>query len=205
MNTKVKPLVKSLKDAGYAIASNRDSAMSIASYVNEQCPDFLDNAPDEIVEQLVSGFMVRFHENRGDKHYIRADGNLVPCDASTAGATVINVHVAFGYTQQQFGKLKGEDPSFHGVIGAVRDAFNKYKKDCLDSLKNAIRRIVNNGATRQRGANDNYIDALHKMLVTFDTRSLNAKKRGDDTADQVKFRIARDAFWKAYTGNEFKA
>lgn len=197
--------ILSLKDAGYQVAANRDSGERVARYVYEQAPDFIDNPKDEIVEQLVAGFMLRFHENRGDKHYVRVDGNFIECKPDAAGATVMNVHVAFNYTGQQFGKLKTEDPALHGIIKIVRDAFTGYKSDCMKSLNNAIRKIINNGKTRERGANDDYMEALKKMLTTFDTRALNAKKRGDATADQQKFRAARDAFWKAYTGENFKA
>jgi hypothetical protein len=116
----------------------------------------------------------------------------------------MNVHVAFGYTGQQFGKLKNEDPALHAIIKTVRDDFSGYRFDCMGSLKTRIRKIINGGKTRERGANDDFIDALHKALVNYDTRALNAKKRGDETADQLKFRVARDAFWKSYTGENFK-
>lgn len=197
--------ILSLKDAGYKVASNRDATEQVARYVYEQAPDFIDNPRDEIVEQVVAGFMLRFYENRGDKHYLKVDGNFIECKPDAPGAMVMNVHVAYGYTGQQFGKLNKEDPALHGVIKGVRDAFTGYKSDCMKSLNNAIRKIVNNGKTRERGANDDYIDALKKMLTTFDTRALNSKKRGDATADQAKFRLARDAFWQAYTGTNFKA
>jgi len=207
MSTKQKPQSgpANMKDAGYRIAKSGDDVSATALYVYEQCPDFIDNAPDEIVNELVAGFALRFHENKGgDKHYIRTDSVMVPCEASTKGATVMNVHVAFGYTTQQFGKLKNEDPALHAIIKSIRDDFAGYKSDCMTSLKTRIRKIINGGKTRERGANDDFIDALHKSLVNFDTRALNAKKRGDETADQLKFRIARDAFWKSYTGENFK-
>ena len=193
-----------MKDAGYRFAKNGDDSKSIALYVYEQCPDFIDNAPDEIVNELVAGYALRFHENRGDKFFTRADSVMVPCEPDTKGATVMNVHVAMAYTGQQFGKLKNEDPALHAIIKTVRDDFSGYRFDCMGSLKTRIRKIINGGKTRERGSNDDFIDALHKSLVNFDTRALNAKKRGDETADQLKFRIARDAFWKSYTGENFK-
>ena len=204
MNAKIKTQPKSLKDAGYSIAKNRDEARNVALYVYDQAPDFIDNPKDEIVEQLVSGFMVRFHENRGDRYFTRIDGNMIECKPDTAGATVMNIHVAMGYSTQQFGKVSNEDPALHAILKDYRDDFSKFKHDCMTSLKNMIRNITNGGKSRQRGANDDYVDALKKMFTTFDTRALNSKKRGDETADQVKFRIARDAFWKAYTGENFK-
>lgn len=207
MNAKLKQTLTgeptSLKDAGYRIARNGDDARNMAAYVYTACPGFIDNPPEEIVTQLVDGFMLRFHENRGDRYYLRTDSAMVECKPDTAGATVMNVNVAFTYTGQQFGKLKNEDPALHAIIKVVRDEFTGYKSDCMASLKNRIRKIINGGKTRERGANDDFEDALKKILTTFDTRALNAKKRGDSTADQLKFRMARDAFWVAYTGNKF--
>jgi hypothetical protein len=193
------------KDAGYRIARNSDDARNTALWVYDQCPDFIDNPPEEIIAQLIDGFAMRFHENRGDRFYQRADSVMVECKPDTVGATVMNVHVAFGYTGQQFGKLKNEDPALHAIIKTVRDDFSGYRFDCMASLKNRIRKIINGGKTRERGANADYVDALRKAFDTFDTRALNAKNRGDSTADQIKFRVARDAFWVAYTGEKFKA
>ena len=192
--------IRTLKDAGYRVAKTRDGKAEAARFVLEQCPDFLDNPTDSVVQDLSEGFMLRHHENKGDKFYIRGSdtGVMVPCEPGTQGATVINVHVAMAYTGQQFGRLKADDPALHGVIGPVREAWSKYKSECMADLKGAIRKIVNNGATRERGANKDFAKALSDMFDTFDTRDKNAQTRGDTTADPVKFRLARDAFMKVY-------
>lgn len=206
MNAKTKganaptPEIRNMKDAGYRVAKTRDGKAEAARFVLEQCPDFLDNPTDSVVQELESGYMLRHHENKGDKFYIRGSdtGVMVPCEPGTQGATVINVHVAMAYTGQQFGRLKADDPALHGVIGPVREAWSKYKSECMADLKGAIRKIVNNGATRERGANKDFAKALSDMFDTFDTRAKNAQTRGDTTADPVKFRLARDAFMKVY-------
>jgi hypothetical protein len=164
------------------------------------CPDFLDNPTEAVSAQLNEGFMLRHYENKGDKFYVRgADtGIMVECKPDTAGAITMNVNVAMGYTTQQFGRLKADDPALYGVIGPVRDAWSKYKSECLSDLKGAIRKILNGGKTRERGANKDFADALVAMFDAYDTRAKNCQARGDATADPLKFRLARDAFMKVY-------
>ena len=109
MNAKTKavnaPLteIKTMKDAGYRVATTRDGKNEAARFVLGQCPDFLDNPTESVVQDLESGYMLRHHENKGDKFYIRGSdtGVMVPCEPGTAGATVINVNVAMAYTGQQ--------------------------------------------------------------------------------------------------------
>lgn len=203
MSAKQKPdqaEILSVKDAGYRVAKNRDGKAAAARFILEQCPDFLDNPAESVSKDLDEGFMLRFHENRGDKFYTRGKdtGVMVECKPDTAGATVMNVHVAMAYTGQQFGRLKADDPALHGIIGPVREAWSKYRSECLGDLKGAIRKILNNGATRERGANKDFRKALDDMFEQYDTRAKNAQARGDATADPVKFRLARDAFIKIY-------
>lgn len=206
MNAKTKGVnapqveIRTLKDAGYRVAKTRDGKAEAARFVLAECPDFLDNPTDSVVQALCEGFMVRHHENKGDKFYIRGSdtGVMVECKPDTAGATVINVHVAMAYTSQQFGRLKADDPALYGVIGPVRDAWSKYKSECMSDLRGAIRKILNGGKSRERGANKDFAKALVEMFDAYDTRAKNCQARGDDTADPVKFRLARDAFMKVY-------
>jgi hypothetical protein len=205
MNAKTKAAepqveIRTLKDAGYRVAKTRDGKTEAARFVLDKCPDFLDNPADSVVQDLEAGFMLRHHENKGDKYYLRGTdtGVMVECTPADRGATIINVHVAMSYTGQQFGRLKTDDPALHGVIGPVREAWSKYKSECMADLKGAIRKILNGGKSRERGANKDFANALEDMFDAYDTRAVNSKARGDTTADPVKFRLARDAFMKAY-------
>jgi hypothetical protein len=47
--------VASLKDAGYQAAKHGEGMAQVARYVLEECPSFLDGAPDEVKAQLREG------------------------------------------------------------------------------------------------------------------------------------------------------
>jgi ribosome-associated translation inhibitor RaiA len=68
----------------------------------------------------------------------------------------------------------------------------------MADLLSKIRRIVNEGKTRARAANKDFTEAMNKAFDDFDKRVRTAKDRGDVGADPVKFRVARDAFWRTY-------
>ena len=62
------------------------------------------------------------------------------------------------------------------------------------SLKTAIRRL--NPETRQRAATDDFAVWVNKAMDNIITRCKNASARGDVTAEEVKTRMAVDAFRK---------
>lgn len=197
----VEPEIRSLKDAGYQSAKSREGSVSSAEYVFKMYPSFHETQPDEAVDQLVEGFKLRFYEfskeYRGDKFY-KMDGETpIPVPEGTAGATMVNVNVAMAYTQQAYGKLKDTNPGLHKALKGIRDGFNKYKSE---NLKTIIRqcRILAKPEGAARGATKGFLEALNAMFESYDKRVKSAKDRGDATADPVKFRVARDAFLKAY-------
>lgn len=197
----VEPEIRSLKDAGYQSAKSRDGSESSAEYVFKMYPSFHETQPDEAVDQLVEGMKIRFHEahktHRGDKFY-KMDGETpIPVPEGTAGATMVNVNVAMAYTQQAFTRLKDTDKGLHSAMKPIRDAFNKYKSDVLKTIIKGCRDLAKpEGKTR--GATKDFLVALIEMFDSYDKRARSAKDRGDATADPIKFRVARDAFLKAY-------
>ena len=75
-----------------------------------------------------------------------------------------------------------------------------FRSNNLSALKRSANNILSDGKDRERGATKSFIDALKEMFDNYDKRVKNAENRGDDSASPVKFRVARDAFWKAYNG-----
>lgn len=68
----------------------------------------------------------------------------------------------------------------------------------MSDLIGRIRRIVNDGKTRQRAANKTFTEAMMEAFSVYEKRVRTAHDRSETDADPVKFREARDAFWKAY-------
>jgi hypothetical protein len=197
------PTPTSMQDAGYRFAQSGETMEMIARYVLGQCPSVLEDVPKEVKLALYAGFQLRKHELTGDKYY-KVDGTTyIPLTGKPAGddkgIAAFNVNVAMSYSPQEFGKMRESDPTKHAVIKPLRDAFSTYASNSMADLLSKIRRIVNEGKTRQRAANKDFTEAMNKAFDDFDKRVRTAKDRGDVGADPVKFRVARDAFWKAYS------
>lgn len=201
-NASIDATPRSLKDAAYGFAKAGESSAAKARFIFEQVPGFLDDVPAEIKSELVAGFQLRKHELDGDKYYKLSDGgNYIPLEGKPTvetGVICMNINAAMSYSAQEFGKMRERDPALHGIVKPFRDRFSTYVSDRMSDLKTAIRRIANEGKTRERAANKGFREAVNAMFDTLDKRVKTSKDRGDTEADPVKYRVARDAFWKAY-------
>lgn len=187
---------RSLKDAGYQTARLGEGRKVIAQFVLTQCPSFLTDCPAEVKSELYAGFQMRANELWGSKTYRVGDTGALIEDAN--GNINIDVNVAMTYTGQAFGKLKDENPALHGIIGKWRTEFSKYASNAMADIKSACRSILSAEKPRERSANKAFTEAVTSMFEALDKRAKVAQGRGDDSADPVRFRMARDAFWKAY-------
>jgi hypothetical protein len=183
--------VASFKDAAYQSALSGERAESIARWVLKECPTFMDDVPKEIKAQLDEGWALRWQEKNPAQRYTT---DWVPSDKGNIDVTLA---YCMSYSQQAFGQLKNEDPVKHGIIKAIRDKFNKYKKNRLDDLKVAVRRVLNEGATKTKTPTKGFDEYLKDTFDSIKARCKTAKARGDETAtDEVKLRMAIDAFYK---------
>lgn len=184
--------VLSFKDAAYQSAVSAERSASIARYVLDKCPGFLDDIPKEVKAELDEGFALRWQEVNPAKKYTT---DWVPSDTGNIEATLA---FCLSYSQQAFGQLKNEEPAKHSVIKDVRDKFNKYRSNRLADLKTAVRRIANEGKTSTRQQAKIYSEWLNDTFDAMKARAKTATARGDESAHEAKLRVAIDAFWKAY-------
>lgn len=184
--------VASFKDAGYQSAVSGERTAAIARFVFERCPTFLDEVPKEIKAELEEGFALRWQEINPAVKYTT---DWVPSDK---GNTEITLAFALSYSQQAFGQMKNDDPVKHSVIKQVRDAFNKYKSNRLADLRTAVRRVANEGKTTTRQQAKQFVAWLDDTFDTMKARCKTATARGDADANEVKLRVAIDAFKRAY-------
>ena len=178
-------LFKSLKDASYQSCINKEKDASVAAYVLDQCPSFLDNPSDEVIAEIKAGHLLRHSEITEPKYYT---ADFVPCSADTKGAMKYDIHTAMSYTQQQFGRLKNDDPKLHAVIGAIRKSFSTYSSNRMTDLKTSVRKLLNerNGVKRERSATKDFAVWLAELADTIKTRAKTAKARGDDTVNDAQ-------------------
>lgn len=184
--------VLSFKDAGYQSAVSSERTASIARFVFDKCPSFLDDVPKEVKAELEEGFALRWQEINPAVKYTP---DWVP---SETGNIEVTLAFCLSYSQQAFGQMKNEDPVKHSIIKAVRDAFSKYKSNRMADLRTAVRRIANEGKTTTRQQAKQFVAWLDDTFDTMKARCKTATARGDADANEVKLRVAIDAFKRAY-------
>jgi len=186
------PAISSFKDAGYQSARFSEGLGSVAQWVLEKNPDFLNSPRDEEKAELKEGWAVRWQELNPAKGY---SADWIPVESGeTFQATLA---YCLSYSQQAFGQLKNENPVQHGVIKQVRDAFSKYVSNRMTDLCTAIRRAKKTDAPSTRTQAKMFSDYLSDTFDSIKARCKTAKARNDETApDEVKLRMAIDAFYK---------
>jgi hypothetical protein len=196
----------SVKDAAYKFAKTSETSATIARYVMDNDASFPDEVSKELKADLNAGFMLRASELWGDEFYKIGDGgtyiplgnSIVLKNETPQGSIRVSLSYCFAMSQQEFGQLKNKDPQLHSIVKPMRDKFSKYSHNNIAALKLAARALLNDGKSKARTGNKNFVDALIEMFITFDKRVLNAEARTDATASSLNYRMAKDAFWTAY-------
>lgn len=201
----VKDQITSLKDGAYKQAVANDRMRLVARYVIDQSKGFPETVADEVKEQLYDGYRLRFNEVNKPQtyavvndHYLLIDGSN-PALENEKEKVIIGVDYCFAYSQQQYGKLKNENPYLHAIVKEWRDKVNTYCSNRLGDLKRQARTILNEGQTRERGATADFAKRLDEVFKDLAVKCKNAKARGDETADEGKYATARNAFMTAWS------
>ena len=195
----VSSVPSSLKDAAYRFAVTGETTRDLAKWVLDTCPTFLESMPTEVKDELRAGFILRKHEITQPVHYKLSDGRYIPVsDTSIEGLIVISPNVAMSWSQHEFGQLKRTDQALYEIVQPMRDDVSTYISNKMKALESVIRALTNEGKVRQRSVNKGFIEAMEAVFDAYDKRVRTAKDRGDPNANPVKYRSAKDAFWKMY-------
>ena len=195
--------ISSIKDGAYKQAVASDRMRSVAKFVLENSKGFPETVQDEVKDQLYDGYRLRFNEvNKPEQYAIINDHYVLvntPELAESREKVNIGVDYAFSFTQQQFGKMKNENPYLHAIIKSWRDKVNNYCSNRLADLKRQARAIQNEGKTRERGATADFAKRIQDVFSDLADKCKNAQARGDETADSKRFATARTAFMTAWS------
>jgi hypothetical protein len=195
--------ISSLKDGAYKQAVASDRMRSVARFVLEHSKGFPEVVQDEVKEQLYDGYRLRFNEvNKPEQYAIINDHYVLvntPELEESREKVNIGVEYAFSFTQQQFGKMKNDNPYLHAIIKSWRDKVNNYCSNRLADLKRQARAIQNEGKQRERGATADFSKRVTDVLADLAIKCKNAQARGDESADEKKFTLARNAFLTAWS------
>ena len=184
------PMVASFKDAGYQSARSSETMATIARWILERNPSFLDSPSDEEKAELREGWALRWQELNPATKY---NADWIPAEN---GNIEVSLAYCLSYSQQAFGQMKNDNPVQHGVIKQIRDAFSKYTSNRMADLKTAVRRVANEGQSKTRTQAKPFEEFLKDMFDTAKARCKTAKARNDETApDEVTLRQAIDAFY----------
>lgn len=209
----------SLKDAGYKVAQAGEALRAVAQYVMTHAPAILDdlsvNSHKELRADLAEGYKLRAHELWGVDYYIvskdtgawlKIANSLDPSHMKVLeenkGREIrqVNVNVVTAITSNEFGKMAKDDPAQRAVIETMRSKWRKYESDKNSALIDAIKKIVRESKGEKKTREIVLFDAsVRKAFDAFDKSVKVKQERGDETADPLRFRMAVDAFWKAYT------
>jgi hypothetical protein len=192
----------SVRDFGYQQALTGDSLVSQAQYALDNFVGFPEKLADETKAELYSGYQLRFGENNPAKLYaVINDHYVLATDEQVKNKKIekieIGVAYAYSYSSQEFGKLANTNPALHSLVKSVRDKFSTYASNKLGDLKREAKKILNSGKTSTRTT----LDFTESMTKVFEAQGKSVKvkqDRGDTSANALRYKLAVDAFWKAY-------
>lgn len=186
----------------FAISLNRTRSMAIVLLDSGQVS--VDNIAEHIEQDLKAGMLLAYADIKGDSVkglYGLVDGNYIKLDEAQAkkhkGEKVqMSVGFATSESQQKFGQLKNTNPPLYALIKPVRDSANKYVSNTYKKLLSAIVEISNEraGKVKTRSATKTFDETLREFFDSMRKKVVNAKARGDDTANEERFRKALVAF-----------
>jgi hypothetical protein len=192
-----------LTDLGYKQAKIGDSLSATAKYALEKISGFPEEISQEAKDELYAGYYKRYSETHPPVMYAVINGHYIQAtpehiDNKAVEKIAVGIDYAFALTAQEFGKLKNTEPEKHSLIAKVRNATQTYASNRLADLKRAAKKLIEpSGATRTRTTVD-FVQSVQKALDYVEGSVKVKAAKGDTTANIVQFRMARDAFWKAY-------
>ena len=183
--------ILSFKDAAYQGAKGSETLEIVVQFIVDKCPDFLNNVPDEITEQLVSGWALRWQEKHPAVTY---NDEWIP--VTEKGMHNVSLAFCLSFSQQAFGQLKNDNPVKHGIIQKIRLEFQKYKSNRMSDLRRAVGKELNKDKPKVRVQAALYDKYLKDTFDEVKARCKTALARNDETApSEVKVRMAIDAFY----------
>lgn len=206
-------LPTTFKEAGFNQATHDDGAQGIARWVMSQVAGFPDSdLPEHALEGLKEGYAQWFHANnknlKGDRVFGLVNGHWVfeanlPKGAKPTDSVRLNLHVALGYSNHEFGRLhETRDAEFKVLIKEYRDAFSDFASQKIRRLTTLAKDIkaAEKGEKRVRAPNKEFAVYWREQVDKADKRLRNAvSSKNASDADLKRFREAVAAFNKVWT------
>jgi len=208
----------SIADIGYKTADHVEGNYENAINLMATDPSFPETISDETKNQLTIGFQRRYKEGKngkasyylttnhvdGVKFYVPLDQvSKLPEKAQTLELTIDYVN---SLSPSEYGDLTKTDPAKRKIVEKMKKHFAGYKSDCIGALVKCAKKIKAGNTTTERKANKTFRESLEvffngdgKNNKGMDAKVKLLETRNDKTADQVMYRMAKEAFFKVYT------
>jgi hypothetical protein len=195
-------LFKSIRDMAYNHAMVDDSLKAHAQFAIDNFSNFPEEINKEERAECYEGYIARYNELHPVEQYACIDGNWLPLKSLSKDAKPLEVvewngaYALSAFSQQAFGNLKNEDLAKYNVLKPLRNAASKYASDKVKSLERKAREIIReqSGQPKTREATKAFSEVVKASHEDLRTRCKNAKSRGDESADEDKFRKSVEAF-----------
>jgi|DEB0MinimDraft_3_1074331.scaffolds.fasta_scaffold39537_1 hypothetical protein len=191
--------ISSLRDLGYKQAQAGDVVESMAQWAIDHIAGFPETTSPEAKSELFEGYRLRYSENKPAKTFVVVDGNYLPEDdvkaKKSAERVVVSVDFAFSFSNQEFGKLKTENPNLHGIVGKIRKETQTYCSNRFGALVSQAKRLINHQNGKPARTELTFVESLTKMFEAQEKSCKIKQAKGDAVANVVKYKMAVDAFW----------
>jgi hypothetical protein len=176
---------------GYAVGQAHGKFQSVATRLLpliDSTTGALSADNEAAVKQGLS--IYRQDTDKGEVYVQEGPDAYTRNDSPDKGAKVLHLTAAYacGFTGQEFGKLKGEQPNLHMLVGAKRKAVATYVSNAYRAAIAAVKA----GKAGDRGPRGATMDWLVKLEGIFADRVKAAKvarKRGDVTVPDSDAKI----------------
>ena len=188
----------SFKNLMYRFATLKDEELNIAKIVYGRCNTFHEEQPEEILEEMKAGSVMKWQELNESVSYTK---EWVPCKANAKDvAFIATAEWALSYSTQKTNGLKESDPKMHAVLRTVQIPLNKYINGNKNALIKKVEEYHNklNNIVRVRAVTADFTKTVKETLEALKTRCKNAKNRGDTSADDKRLHEAVGAFNKVW-------
>jgi hypothetical protein len=189
------------KTIGHDFASNKHNNNKLARNLLSICPTFVDVAPDELVDDIRAGMVLSYADNNPqvnatygliDSNYIKLEGDKIK--AFKGEKVTVSVAFIMAESQQAFGALKAKNLALHTLIAPQRKAIQTYVSGAMKALKEECNKVLNEGKVIIRKSTKSFAVTVEDTFADMRKKCVNAKARGDDTADEKRFAEAKVAF-----------
>jgi hypothetical protein len=198
---------KNLSDFAFAHAGVTGKVQDMAKYAIGKIAGFPAECPDESKAELKEGYMKKWGVLHPPMQFINVGGNYLA--ESSIDATkltgeherrTISADYLMSITTHEYGVMGKDDPAWREIVEQYREAMKDYATNRFNDLVRAAKAVIAEttpSATRTRTLIA-FTESVKKAFDQLDGSAKVKKKNGDATADPLKFRVARDAFWAAY-------